>query len=157
MQLEEIIEEVKAQTGKRKLVVITGGEPMRQPLSKLCQQLVDLGLVVQIETNGTFYRELPQEVEIVCSPKNMGNGYAQIREDLLERINALKFVVSVSDELYSGVADVGQDKFGIPIYVQPMDEKDEAKNKKNFEYAIKLVEEGGYRLSVQQHKFLGLQ
>lgn len=53
----------------RNLVVITGGEPLRQPIEKFCQKLINDNFLVQIETNGTLFRNLPKEVKIICSPK----------------------------------------------------------------------------------------
>lgn len=140
----------------RNLVVITGGEPFRQPIEKLCEELLFNDFKIQIETNGTLYRKLPDTVEIICSPKNTGNGYFPIREDLLARINAFKFIISAHDENYANIAEIGQaDK--IPVYVQPMDEHDEIKNHANLQLAAKLALENGYRLSLQIHKLLGIE
>ena len=156
MSIAEIIAKVEKLTSKQKLIVITGGEPLRQPIEKLCQELINLGFKVQIETNGTIYRELPTEVEIICSPKNNGKGYFPIREDLLKRINAFKFIISADNQNYSGVFEVGQvDK--IPVFVQPMDEKNPAKNHANLQLAAKLAQENGYILSLQLHKILGIE
>ena len=61
------------------LVVITGGEPFRQNLIPLCEELVRAGFTVQIETNGTIVDEEWQffvnttasglKVHTVVSPK----------------------------------------------------------------------------------------
>ena len=103
---------VKPQDDKRaiNLIVITGGEPLRQPIAKLCEALIAEGFRVQIETNGTLWRELPDEVEIVCSPKNAGQGYMPVRPDLRARVNAFKFIVSAHRPEYRDVGDVGQDR-----------------------------------------------
>ncbi len=182
--LSEIISEVeklaKNSDGKliRKLIVITGGEPFRQPIERLCEELVKQNFLVQIETNGTLFRDLPKEVKIICSPKvsictpNRGadasarspldsgepnSKYHQIRPDLLSRINAFKFIISKNHKNYSDIAEVGQEKFHIPVYVQPMDEYDEVKNQANLELAQKLCEERGYFLSLQIHKILKIR
>lgn len=141
----------------RKLVVITGGEPMRQPIERLCAELVKLDFLVQIETNGTIFRELPKEIKIICSPKVTNGKYHAIRSDLLPRINALKFIISAGNKNYSEISDVGQSKLQIPVYVQPMDEYDEVKNRANLEHAKNLCEKNGYFLSLQIHKILGLK
>lgn len=76
----EIVPEIvlQALTGKRiktTLVVITGGEPLRQNILLLCQELTSIGFTVQIETSGTYWvdglEKLIQlgSVHIVCSPK----------------------------------------------------------------------------------------
>lgn len=138
----------------RKLVVITGGEPLRQNIVPLCELLIAKGFGVQIETNGTLYRELPSEVDIVCSPKNTGAGYMKMRDDLLSRVSALKFIISAVDEKYNHVGNVGQDLYNIPVYVQPMDEKDDTKNAANRQLAVELAMQYGYRMSLQTHKIL---
>ena len=141
----------------RKLVVITGGEPMRQPIERLCAELVKLNFIVQIETNGTIFRNLPPEIKIICSPKITNGKYHPIRPDLLARINAFKFIISKTGKDYSDISEVGQSKFNIPVYLQPMDEYDEAKNKSNLEYVAGLCEQRGYLLSMQLHKILKIK
>jgi organic radical activating enzyme len=144
-------------TNKKKLVVITGGEPFLQPIEKFCNDLVNAGYLVQIETNGTIYRPVHKEVIVMCSPKNNGHGYMQLREDLLQRISALKFIISASNTLYNQVNEVGQSKYNIDVYIQPMDEYNEVKNKANLELAIELAIKHGYRLSLQIHKYIGVR
>jgi 7-carboxy-7-deazaguanine synthase len=145
--------------GKRAadLVVITGGEPLRQNIAPLCEALIEDDFLVQIETNGTLFRSLPYGVDIVCSPKASNGRYHQLRADLLERVSALKFIISAGQSDYFDVPEVGQKDRQIPVYVQPMDEGDEAKNNANITRAIQLCSERGYRLSLQTHKILGLR
>lgn len=158
MALNEVTAQVKALAGEtRRLAVITGGEPLRQNISPLCEALLAEGFKVQIETNGTLYRELPPEVEIVCSPKNTGGGYFPVREDLLKRVDAFKFIISARDGRYNHVGAVGQEQYGTPVYLQPMDEYDERQNADNMALALKLAAEHGYRLSLQMHKMLGIE
>jgi len=139
------------------LVVITGGEPMRQPIELLCQKLLVQGFKVQIETNGTLYRSLPNEISIICSPKAGKTGYSKIREDLLPKISAMKFIVAKNIVEYSLIPEVGQTSYNIPVFVQPMDQNDLQLNKDNNELAVKLALESGSRLSLQTHKFLGIE
>ena len=141
----------------RKLVVITGGEPLRQNIAPLCEALLAADLKVQIETNGTLWRELPEGVDIVCSPKNTGDGYFPVREDLLPRVGAFKFIISKRDARYNHVADVGQKRYHTPVYVQPMDEYNEVRNTENVALALELATEHGYLLSLQMHKLLGIE
>lgn len=156
--VDSIVSEVNALAGKARLVVITGGEPFRQPITPLCEALVAEGYKVQIETNGTIYRPVPDAVSIVCSPKNpSGNGYLPIRDDLLKRLDAVKFIVSAHLPAYKDVADVGQGVYGTPVYVQPMDEYDEEKNARNTQLAIELAMRHGYRFSLQLHKVIGVE
>ena len=139
-----------------KLVVITGGEPFRQNIAPFCAALIEDGFSVQIETNGTLYRELPQGVDIVCSPKNTGRGYMPIRGDLLERVSALKFIISADNMAYNHVPE-DFSSHNTPIFVQPMDEGDEIKNSANTKLALELAMKYGYRLSLQLHKILKIE
>jgi len=162
LALEEVILEVtKLSEGDdgiktHDLVVITGGEPLRQNIIPLCEILLKNSFKVQIETNGTLFQKLPKKVEIVCSPKNNFNGYHPIRPDLLSRISAFKFLISAHNTNYSFVPELGQNQYGTPVYLQPIDEYDEAKNQANRQLTLKLATKFGYRLSLQTHKFWGI-
>ncbi len=141
----------------RDLVVITGGEPLRQNIVPLCEALLAKGLRVQIETNGTLWRPLPEGVSIVCSPKMSGGQYHPLRPDLLARVDVLKFIVKAGEGDYHAIGDVGHGERAIPVYVQPMDEYDPEKNRANAAYALELAQANGFRLSVQMHKIWGIQ
>lgn len=154
---------------KRKLVVITGGEPFRQRLRPAVSCLVKNGFQVQIETNGTLYDEeffkyiRPQgDVVVVCSPK------AQISKDLIPRIDAFKYVVEHGyvdpidglplRALGSG-CPVGKPPAWFPrdkIYIQPQDDVHVAPNSRNLQTAIDSCMKFGYRLCLQVHKIAGL-
>jgi organic radical activating enzyme len=163
ISLENILSEINkfSQNSKNNrvinMVVITGGEPFRQPIEKLCQKLIAENFLVQIETNGTIFRDISKEVKIICSPKVSNGKYYPIRDDLLQRIMSFKFLISAQNPYYSGVAEVGQSKYNIPVYVQPIDEYNEQKNQKNIELAMKICKENGYILSYQLHKILKIK
>ncbi|MBS3105102.1 7-carboxy-7-deazaguanine synthase QueE [Candidatus Woesearchaeota archaeon] len=66
--IDELIQDVR-QTPARH-VVVTGGEPFLQRyLPQLAEELTHFGYPITIETNGTIFRELPQEVYLSISPK----------------------------------------------------------------------------------------
>lgn len=157
MALDDILKAVTQHAdGIRDLVVITGGEPLRQNIAPLCEALLAKGMRVQIETNGTLWRALPAAVNVVCSPKVTDGKYHPLRPDLLARVDALKFIVSADEDDYHTVGEVGQAGTAIPVYVQPMDEYDPARNAKNMAHALALAQTHGYRLSLQTHKMLGI-
>ena len=141
----------------RKLVVITGGEPFRQPIELLCSTLLDEGFDVQVETNGTLFRPIDERVQLVVSPKNKGKGYRPVRDDLLKQAIAVKFIISKHDPDYQGVSDVGQNLYNLPVYIQPMDMEDKKLNEENLEHTLDLCEKYGYRLSQQMHKIWGMK
>lgn len=147
------------------LVVITGGEPFRQPLGLFVEALIIKGYRVQIETNGTIYHGDFDHVRhsalsVVCSPK------AGVNERLKPRIGALKYVmghkdVSPIDGLPLTCLDSqspvehpweGFVANGGLIYVQPLDSGDPIENKKNMEACIESCMRYGYILSTQLHK-----
>lgn len=144
--LVEILAEVESVTTNQKLIVITGGEPLRQPIENLCKELSAIGFKLQIETNGTLYRDIPEDVEIICSPKTK-------TIDPRLNISAFKFIISAHNEDYNAIKFTSDR----PIYVQPMDEYNAEKNKANMELAKNLALENGYILSLQTHKIIGVE
>ena len=157
MTLPAMLNNVDELAHVARLVVITGGEPFRQNIIPLCEALIAKGFTVQIETNGTLFQPLPPEVKIICSPKNTATGYFPIREDLLPRLQALKFILSAHYPGYQKIGQVGQEKYATPVYVQPMDEQDAARNSENMAYAARIAQTEGYILSLQTHKILGIE
>lgn len=155
------------------LVVITGGEPFRQPIAPFMDELLDQGYQVQIETNGTLDPRLSKyfeclrpndpegEFHVVCSPKT-----PKLHNAMLPWIDVYKYVVRAGeidprDGLPTrtlgntcGVARPHTKE--VPVYVQPLDEQDPEKNKANALAAVNSCLKFGYRLSYQIHKDLDL-
>lgn len=147
------------------LVVITGGEPFRQNIVPLVNQLFLSGYDVQIETNGTlFISNLPYpKLTIVCSPKT-----PKINPDLEPHIDYWKYVldadhVDKEDGLPTSVLGLNlkparpHPESDVPIYVQPMDSHDEEQTNKNAAATINSCIKHNYRISIQLHKILGLE
>lgn len=163
IQLSDILQKADNLSGRmqgnftHKLAVITGGEPFRQNIKPLCEKLLSNGYNVQIETNGTLYQDLNDKVVIICSPKNnQGAGYSKIRDDLLKKVSAFKFIISSNDVNYQDIGEVGQNLYNIPVYVQPMDEYNIDKNKDNLKYTVNLAQNNGYIFCLQTHKIVGV-
>lgn len=164
--LLELIDEINF---KASLVVITGGEPFRQNITPAVEVLLDAGYVVQIETNGTLY--LPgfpyDEVSIVCSPK-AGTINRQLA-DHRGAINALKYVLQADSVAFDGLPLLAlahpaspsvarpPEGFSGVVYVQPADEKDDAKNEANLEAAVRSCFDNDYTLGIQIHKLIGVE
>jgi organic radical activating enzyme len=163
MQLPQILHQIQLcnrnNSGQRaaKLVVITGGEPLRQPIGPLCELLLRDGYMVQIESNGTLPGELPQESQIVCSPKIVAGKYTKINESLIPHLIAIKFLISARVPGYSSVPIDILPPGQFTIFLQPMDEYDAKFNKENQELTIQLALKHGYRLSYQLHKILEIE
>lgn len=150
------------------LVVITGGEPFRQNIAPFVTLLLEANFVVQIETNGTLYRELPWEHEnlfVVCSPKA-----GKIHPRLADHISDLKYVLDhddkdESDGLPIHALDHPNSRrvarspagFSGTIYLQPADRKDDAINQKNLRACVESCMDFGYTLGLQMHKIIGME
>ncbi len=160
------------------LVVLTGGEPMLQPLGLLMPSADRAGLrttprkyLFQIETAGTVWPESLKEgsldYQIVCSPKT-----PKVHPSVVKHCFVWKYIVradefDVNDGLPNrSTQQQGQEaliyrpsyykKEPTKIWVQPCDEQDETKNQANMQAAINAALRYGYRLSIQLHKIAGL-
>lgn len=184
MPLEEIVESINGAlphwpqgrswalpepyTVPTRLVVITGGEPFRQPLGRLVMKLRHLGWQVQIETNGTLYQAtfpfVDEGVTIVCSPKA-----GQVHRELLPWVKAWKYVaahdnINPADGLptqaleHPNANGLYRPPSGhlAPVYLQPVDAKDADTNRRNLEAVVQSCLEHGHRLCIQLHKITGL-
>ncbi|MFK7761614.1 MAG: 7-carboxy-7-deazaguanine synthase QueE [Candidatus Midichloriaceae bacterium] len=159
MTASEIVKKVDSynDNGAVSLIIITGGEPMRQNLLPLLEQLIDKNYQCQIESNGTLFRPLPAGVEIICSPKVVLDKYIKPDPRLLSRITAFKFLISSNISQYHKVPELGQRQHNIEVFVQPMDEYDATINNTNNKLAVNLCLTEGYRLSCQIHKYLDIE
>jgi len=167
------IDRIVAKVAKQVLVVITGGEPLRQNIAPLCCALVSAGHHVQIETAGNlpFQDSIPPYgVDVVISPKTHS-----IHESLLPVTTAFKYIISAKQILGEDGLPITntQDLEGksrplarptqspdwhiIPVYLQPMDEYSDEANKVNRALCVALSLKHGYRISLQQHKILGIE
>lgn len=152
------------------LVVITGGEPLRQPIGRLVQHLRVCGFVVQIESNGMFAPDPILVEEILCggvtlvvSPKT-----AKINPHTADLASCFKYVlqagyVDVDDGLpmfalehMRGGRPYRHDK-KTKIYLNPYDEKDTVKNKANLAACAESAMKYGHICGVQLHKYLGVE
>ncbi len=107
-------------------IVITGGEPMLQKnIAALCEAFIHHYAFVQIETNGTIYQKLPDEVTLVVSPKcveknNVATQYLTPHQHNLDRADCLKFVITRDESsVYHRLPDWAFE-FKKNIYISPM-------------------------------------
>jgi len=151
------------------LIVITGGEPFRQNITRLIHFLLGEGYIVQVETNGTLDPVAivgrDSRFHIVCSPKE-----ATISYKLIPYISAYKYVihhkyVNEKNGLPTSVlANTQYENVALPprafprerIYIQPADTGIAGIDAKNLEASIAACKEFGYTLGVQLHKIINL-
>jgi organic radical activating enzyme len=170
LSINETLEKIEKITPDHtRLIVITGGEPFLQPLcSRLCRELLNLHYTVQIETSGSVWLDdLPvtnTNFHIVCSPKT-----GKLHPKLEQWIKAYKYIISSDNHSENDglpIINPQTNKFiklarpiskGIPIYISPMDEYDKDKNKENLNTIKNISLKYGYRISLQVHKYLGVE
>jgi 7-carboxy-7-deazaguanine synthase (Cx14CxxC type) len=141
-ELAEQVERVWGEEAERRLVVITGGEPMLQLDEALVGELHDRGFRVAAETNGTL--PATAGLDWICVSPKVGTDVVQRHGDELKLVWPQAGVDLAEIESWSF------DHF----LVQPMDcdQREEA-----VEAAIRLaMERPKWRLSLQTHKLLGL-
>lgn len=154
------------------IIVITGGEPLRQTIGPLVRELTDRGFIVQIESNGVFepdkvlvflLEHIPHLVRLVISPKT-----SRINPVAFTLASCFKYVLaadSISDLDglpikaldHPASTGVARPRRGVPVYVNPYDEKDFEKNRQNLTAAAESAARFGYILGVQLHKIIGYE
>jgi len=163
VELSEIMRRIKELFGKEKikLVVITGGEPLRQNIGLLLLELSFIPqAIIQIETAGTLWpHDIYRPVEMVCSPKT-----PTIHPKVFDRAVAFKYVIDCEQELDGFIpitatqadarpARLAAPRPGAPVYLSPMDTYDSARNKENIKLVGKLALQYGVNAGLQMHKF----
>ncbi len=164
-----------------RFVVITGGEPLLQPLKTLIDHPALSSFQFQIETAGSYWpigglvengTTNAERLSIVCSPKT-GNVVSALRHS--EAFNVYwKYIVRALEPVgEDGLPIMSTQIKGNPmrlfrpvntqdpkirsrIFVQGCDEGDATLTRANVEYATTIALTHGYRLSLQTHKILGL-
>lgn len=168
-----------------RLVVITGGEPFRQPLREFTRRLVAAGFLVQFETAGSLQPH-PVDGEHWWLDRGISNGYMFVVispktptlaptframaecNEYGDRV-ALKYIIHAGSIGPSGLPMASTQKQGpgrppwssyninrSRIFLQPMDEHDEERTRANVQATIDACRAHGYRLSLQLHKIVGL-
>lgn len=147
------------------LVVLTGGEPLLQNIVPLIETLDSAGMQVQIETAGTVWVPGLEDTiaQLVCSPKT-----ARLHPLIHRYCRHYKYIVKAGEIDTAGLPSSSTQNAGkaaklahpedpcFHIWIQPMDEHDDAKNAANLNAAIGACLEHGHRLSLQLHKIGGL-
>jgi len=140
----EILQKIKEHPSRH--VVITGGEPSLNDINEFIDALHEKGYSVAVETNGYKFVNIKNADWITYSPKDWNALH-------VEGFNEYKFVVGHQ----SDIKKLLHIKSNKPIYIQPQSNKDTV-DKKNTDFCIDLVKKNPhFRLSVQLHKYLGVE
>ena len=135
-------------------VVITGGEPfIHQNLPELVRALLEADKQVSIETSGAYWQNVSPLAWITLSPKEHINPKYPVREIFWKTANEVKLVVSTGEEVDFYIKYL-VDNVNIPVYLQPeWGTRDRA-----IPIILELLKQHpSYRLSLQTHKFIGVQ
>jgi len=143
--VDEIVREVAEIGGDCPMVILTGGEPLAQAETPaLIVALRSGGRRVHIESNGTIYSELPADVWLCVSPKE------RVDSRMAARANEAKLIVDerVPEEHLPLFANLPT------ILLQP-----EGNKPANVTIALEYAKAHPqrFRLSLQSHKFIGVQ
>ena len=150
---QAILDEINRLGYSAKLVVITGGEPCMFDLKPLTTLLHANQFQTQIETSGTYPIYTHENTWVTLSPKvNMRGGKA-VLQSALERANEIKHPVGRQkdidqlDGLLRQLSSI-EDK---TICLQPISQQASAT-----ELCSRVCIERNWRLSIQMHKYLGI-
>jgi len=141
---EDILAHIKAYPSHN--IVITGGEPTLYDLNGFIEFLQAHMYSVAVETNGYNFSNIASANWVTYSPKDWNH---------IEKygFDEVKFIVSVHSKLEKVVAFQSYK----PIFIQPQNEKDRP-NFENVAFCIDFVKKHPrFILSVQLHKFLGVE
>lgn len=134
-------------------VVISGGEPAIHPgLGALIASLQAANKQVHLETSGAFWQAIPDEVWVTLSPKAHVSRYP-VEPNVWNRANEFKLVIATGDEI-----DFYQnwlEQFpSTPVFLQP----EWTVRDRTLPLVLDLLHRyPHYRLSLQLHKFIGVQ
>lgn len=153
VSVDEILEIFKTQGFQAKHIVITGGEPCMVDLRPMCDALEAEGFSCQVETSGTFEILVSEGCWVTVSPKvNMKGGY-EILTSAMQRANEIKHPVATEQHVDDLKALLVKHSIeDTPVYLQPISQKDRATK-----LAIDTCIENNWRLSVQVHKYIGIE
>jgi len=151
---EDLLSLFKKEGYVAKHVVITGGEPCMYDLRPLTTMLHDNGFSTQIETSGTFEIFCDAKTYVTVSPKiNMKGGY-EVLQSALERADEIKHPVAMQkhidelDALLENVSNVDAKQ----VCLQPISQQSRAT-----ELAVRTCIARNWRLSLQTHKYIGIE
>ena len=182
-QITDLVKRERVSNPGCDLVVLTGGEPLRQYIRPLVLSLNSYGFRVQVETAGTVWNKDLEDLfdkrgeryphnTIVCSPKT-----SSIAPGIGPYVHAIKYICESGKNCMKDGLPVRNTQrsllgnqcrvarpaaFGYPdinhdqILIQPCDDQDALAKANNVGAAISVCQRFGYRLSVQTHKVIGV-
>lgn len=171
MSADEVVAEVCSlydlQNPRRKMVVLTGGEPSLQVDKLLIDALHKAGFYICIETNGTH--PLPEGIDwITCSPKETSLQHSAVSGQAplaLKRVNEVKvvFTGTYDPEVWRSQLEAEHWMLqplrftGEWLIDHAVDEWEDDRNDNLDDTVRYILAHPFWRLSVQLHKIVGLR
>ena len=171
MSADEVVAEVCSlydlQNPRRKMVVLTGGEPSLQVDKPLVDALHAAGFYICIETNGTH--PLPEGIDwITCSPKETSLQHSAVSGQTplaLKRVNEVKvvFTGTYDPEVWRSQLEAEHWMLqplrftGEWLIDHAVDEWEDDRNDNLDDTVRYILAHPFWRLSVQLHKIVGLR
>lgn len=196
MSVPSIVNKITIIAGTASLIVITGGEPLRQNILPLCEALDHKKFHIQLETAGTTWvRDLEflvkiGQVSIVCSPKT-----GKLHPLILAHCKNWKYLICEGEvDEVDGLPNRSTQVLNTPlklarppritdaVWLQPCETyhvekisvlptsgtlmpdqvitsqvKNVEQSHRNMKLAAELAMKFNYRISLQLHKYLGLE
>ncbi|HEY5257565.1 MAG TPA: 7-carboxy-7-deazaguanine synthase QueE [Candidatus Baltobacteraceae bacterium] len=143
--VDDVVARVRDIGGDCPMVVLTGGEPLAQAQTPaLIAALRADGRRVHIESNGTIFAELPDDVWLCVSPKE------RVDARMARRANEAKLIVD--ERVPEEHLTLFQSK--PTIFLQP-----EGNKPRNVRLAVEYAKghPDRFRLSLQTHKYIGVR
>jgi 7-carboxy-7-deazaguanine synthase len=161
---DALLAEIVALAGRHacRLIVVTGGEPLLQPVGALILA-APKDWRFQIETAGSVWPDgleaALDRVDIVCSPKT-----PTVHPKIAAHAFAFKYIIRAGEtaaddglpersaQIEGAAARVFRAAPGRQVFVQPCDELDPGRAAANMREAARIAMRFGHRLSLQLHK-----
>jgi organic radical activating enzyme len=147
--IAELLAEIKSPR-----VVISGGEPfIHKHLPDLVQALLAADKRVNIETSGSFWQEVSPAAWITLSPKEHINPKYPVKSQFWSRANEVKIVIETGGEI-----DFYQEHLSthpnLLVYLQP----EWNSSSESIPLILQILQQKpDYKLSLQTHKYIGVQ
>ena len=143
--VDDVVRAVREAGGTCPMVILTGGEPLAQAETlELIEALRRDGRRVHIESNGTIYTALPEDVWLCVSPKE------RVDPRMAARANEAKLVVDKR---------VPEEHLPLFEHLRCVLLQPEGNQKRNVEIALAYAQAHPerFRLSLQTHKLIGVR
>ncbi|HZW76999.1 MAG TPA: 7-carboxy-7-deazaguanine synthase QueE [Flavobacteriaceae bacterium] len=144
----ELVRNAKEASGRSKLVVVTGGEPLMYNMGPLTEQLQSAGFTTNIETSGAY--NLSGSWDWIClSPKKR----KLPTESVYKKANELKMIIFNKDDFRFAEEQASKVNDNCYLYLQPEWSKRDKMMPLIVDYVMQNPQ---WKVSLQTHKYLNI-